>query len=660
MGFSEVSNNNESILLRNYRMQNMKKTGFWHKRDASMSEILYPDVSPEEYLPGDRIQILVDQIESHKTSIPFGYYDLPGCPYPEMKKIPRTYNNLGSTLQGHNILPAPFEFIVKKDTACTPLCQVTLERKKLRRLKKIIEHQYRGHMKLDGLPVLMRSSELNYAVRGFPVGFRIPIRGHSGGFDVFLYNHLKFAVTYHEDPSLFDGIRITGFDVHPVSIAHDISAGDSTVSDLMNTAYSTCSGMDVHNEVRTYLSLSVEKGDSVDVVYSYDVSWIESDKLMWADRWDVYLVGAPDGDDIHYYSIASHIFLMVVLAASLVYCLRMDLRRYEKSQKEGESQEETTGWKAVQGDVFRPPSEHPMVLSVMVGTGMQIGVSFGLAILLAVCQFTNPLRSGEVLTSMIVLYALCGLVGGYWSSRVYQLCGGSKWNSLEIATASALPGLFLGMLAFENIFLTLRGAANAIGSRTFAVLIVLWTIICLPMVVVGARLGRKLAPIAFPVEPGKIARAIPARPWSRKYGVPLLVGLFVPFLPCWSELAFVMSALWFHQLYFKMEFLLISLVTLGVVSALVGIGLCYMQLRAEDHRWWWKSFANCAMVGCSAFLYALWYLNSKLNLATFLAVKFYLICMAMISICIGLFSGSVGFLSSLWFTRTIYGSVTVA
>jgi len=279
---------------------------------------------------------------------------------------------------------------------------------------------------------------------------------------------------------------------------------------------------------------------------------------------------------------------------------------------------------------------------------------------LAVCQYTNPLVQGEVLTSVIVLYALCGSVGGYWSSRVYQLCGGSNKSLLEIATASALPALCLGMLAFENIFLTVCGAANAIGSRTFAVLIVLWTIVCLPMVVVGARLGNKVAPITVPMEPQNVARAIPARPWNRKHGLPLLAGLVLPFSSYYIEFSFVLSALWLHQFYYRMEFLLFSVIALGVVSALVGIGLCYVQLRAEDHRWWWKSFANCALAGCSSFLYALWFLDSRLEYSAFLAVKFYLICMAMISICIGLFSGSVGFLSSLWFTRTIYGSATVA
>jgi transmembrane 9 superfamily protein 2/4 len=216
------------------------------------------------------------------------------------------------------------------------------------------------------------------------------------------------------------------------------------------------------------------------------------------------------------------------------------------------------------------------------------------------------------------------------------------------------------MFAFENISLMFCGAANAIGFRTFAVLIALWTIICLPMVVVGARLGRMVAPIAFPIEPEKIARAIPARPWSQTHGVPLLAGLMMPFFPCYVELPFIMAALWLHETYYKMKFLLFALMALGVVSALVGIGLCYMQLRAEDHRWWWKSFANCAMAGCSAYLYVLCFLDSRLHLTTIVAVRFYLICTTMISICIGLFSGSVSFLSSLWFTRTIYASVTVA
>jgi len=674
-GFDEVTNTEEAVMLRNYRLRNKKKLGLLRKREASLSQILFPGVSPEEYLPGEQIWINADLVDSKKTQVPYEYYHLPGCPYEAetgAKRRKRERKNLGSRLQGHDMKPAPFKLFTKHDKPCTPMCRVKLEGKKLRWLKGLIARQYRVQLQLDQLPVLMRSSELNYAVRGYPVGFRAPSSSQpepdpkakkkkfQDNMDVFLYNHLKFAVTYHEDPSMFEGIRITGFDVHPVSIAHNIPAGDSTVSE-MTTDISTCSGMEVENDASTYLSLSFASGNSVDVIYSYDVTWVESDKLLWADRWDVYLVGAPD-DDIHYYSIVNSLMIVLfmtgAIATIMIRTLRKDIAGYNELQTLEEAQEET-GWKLVHGDVFRPPQFSPMLLSVMVGTGAQIGLAFGLAMVLAMCNITNSMRKGQVLTSMIFLYVLCGSIAGYLSSRIYKFCGATNWKMNTIATATALPGVFVGMFTVLNIFLSFAGAATAVSFLTILVLFLLWVTISAPMVFVGAFVGLKAPAIEVPTKTKQIARVIPEAPWHMNSGVTVLMGGVLPFGSVCIELAFIMSALWLHQIYYVMGFLLAVLLILGATCAQVSIVLCYLQLCAEDHRWWWKSFMNCGMAGFYLFLYSLWFLSSRLDLVGILPVTVYLTYMSMISICFGLFCGSVGFISSLWFTRTIYGAVKV-
>ena len=38
-------------------------------------------------------------------------------------------------------------------------------------MRKLVEWQYRVHLTFDQLPVLMRSRDLNYAVRVYPIGF---------------------------------------------------------------------------------------------------------------------------------------------------------------------------------------------------------------------------------------------------------------------------------------------------------------------------------------------------------------------------------------------------------------------------------------------------------------------------------------------------------
>ena len=120
-----------------------------------------------------------------------------------------------------------------------------------------------------------------------------------------------------------------------------------------------------------------------------------------------------------------------------------------------------------------------------------------------------------------------------------------------------------------------------------------------------------------------------------------------------------MSALWLHQIYYMMGFLLAVLLILAATCAEVSVVMTYLQLCAEDHRWWWKSFMNCASAGLYLFLYSLWFLSSRLDLVGVLPVVVYITYMGMISVCFSLFCGSVGVLCSFWFVRKIYGALKV-
>jgi transmembrane 9 superfamily member 2/4 len=104
------------------------------------------------------------------------------------------------------------------------------------------------------------------------------------------------------------------------------------------------------------------------VIYTYDVKWEASD-LPWTNRWDVYLKGNLD-DEIHYFSILNSLmivlFLTGVVAMIMLRTLHKDISSYNEMQTLEEAQEES-GWKLVHGDVFRPPSFSPMLLSVLAG-----------------------------------------------------------------------------------------------------------------------------------------------------------------------------------------------------------------------------------------------------------------------------------------------------
>jgi transmembrane 9 superfamily member 2/4 len=650
-GFDEVGHTAEAAALRNYQLRKKKKRGVLRRREASLAEVLFPGVTPELYEASEDVFMFTDLVQSKRTHVPFEFYDLPSCEMPVLNNFRRKHKtqrkNLGARLQGVELKAAPYTMQVKRDQSCTILCERTISAKQVRWLRKMVLRQYRVHMTFDSLPVLMRSSELNYAVRGYPIGFKAPPSYTGLSYDeYYLYNHLKFTINYQE-LSDSSGVYITGFDVHPVSIQHS-SDGTTCANDESPI-----------NDPKTYLPLRIgPSGEELKVTFSYEVEWVASE-LPWADRWDVYLIGSPD-DDIHFFAIVNSlmivIFLTGAIATIMIRTLRKDISAYNDMMEDGT---EETGWKLVHGDVFRPPSFSPMVLAVLSGTGAQIGVAFFISMVASILKLLNPVKKGHTLTAMVVLYVLCGCVAGYVSARVYKFCDAKHWRINMIATATAIPGVLVAIFTVLNIFLSFAGAATAVSFLTLLSLFMMWVCVSTPLVFVGAFFGVKADKIEVPCKTNQIARIIPDTPWYSTPPISFLLGGVLPFGSVCIELFFIMSALWLHQIYYVMGFLLAVLLILAATCAQVSIVMVYLQLCAEDHRWWWKSFGNCASAGFYLFCYSLWFLVSRLELVGVLPVIVYITYMSMISLLFGIFCGSVGFLCAFWFNKSIYGALKV-
>ena len=650
-----MSHTEEAAKMRNYQLRKKKRIG-WRKREASLAEILFPGVAPNDFMENDVIDIFTDMVTSKRTAVPFDYYLLPVCRRNATSSM-KMHKNLGARLQGAELKPSPFLLQVKQSIGCTPLCHRELESGAVNWIRRLVQRQYRIHMTLDQLPVLMRSKELNYAVRGFPIGFQAP-RSFTGldHDEYYLYNHLKFTITYQEEPSSFEGVRITGFDVHPVSIDH--------ASPGITGEISTCNAQGakkVTNDPSSYLALrSGLNGEDLEVAYSYEVEWIQSE-LMWADRWDVYLIGSPD-DDVHFFAIVNSLmivlFLTGAIATIMIRMLRKDIRGYNEMQSVEEAQEET-GWKLVHADVFRPPIFSPMLMSVLVGTGCQLGMAAFLSMVCAIVKVLNPLKKGQTLTALLILYVLSGSVAGYISARLYKYYDAQNWKLNTFYTATALPGVMVTIFLVLNIFLSFAGAASAVSFLTIVAIFALWLCVSMPLVFVGSYLGFSAEKLQVPTKTTKLGRQIPELSWYTQPPFSILLGGILPFGSVCIELFFIMSALWLHQLYYVMGFLLAVLLILSVTCAEVSIVMCYLQLCSEDYQWWWKSFWNCASAGIYLFLYSLWFLSSRLELVGVLPVIVYLTYMSMISVCFGIFCGAIGVLMCFWFNKTIYGALKV-
>jgi len=96
---------------------------------------------------------------------------------------------------------------------------------------------------------------------------------------------------------------------------------------------------------------------------------------------------------------------------------------------------------------------------------------------------------------------------------------------------------------------------------------------------------------------------------------------------------------------------------LSFTSSLTTIVGIYFTLVAENHRWWWLSYWMGASPGFYMFLYSLHYLVSNLHITAFWSVVLYIGYSFILSSFVFVMTGSVGYLSALWFVRTIYSQV---
>ncbi|KAL7508478.1 hypothetical protein ACHAWX_000731 [Stephanocyclus meneghinianus] len=234
-----------------------------------------------------------------------------------------------------------------------------------------------------------------------------------------------------------------------------------------------------------------------------------------------------------------------------------------------------------------------------------------MTLLASMLRMLNPLKKGQALTAVIVLYVLCGGVGGYVSARLYKFCDAKSWKRATVATAIAFPGTIVAMFMVLNVFLTVVGSATAVSFVTLFLVFLLWGCVATPLVFVGSYFGYRADKIEVPTKTNQIARFIPDVPYYASPPTSMLIAALLPF----------------------------------------------GSLCVEDHRWWWKSFLNCASTGLYLFMYSLWFLGTKMDLVGVLPVVVYLTYMSMISMALGLVCGTVGYLSCFWFTKKIYAAV---
>jgi len=648
-----------------------------------------PGVNPQSFAEGDVVKLKVNKMTSSKTLLPVDYYRLPFCQPAGGPKMDN--ENLGEFLAGDRIESSPYLLKMKTEMYCEQVCIANLGKGEQRGMKpnrvvQAIRKEYHNNWIVDNLSAASKVEDDSTITtrywQGFPVGFIAEDTRMA-----YVHNHVNIEIMFHPVENIVDDkkFRVVRFTVEPFSIKHDFDAIDGVESEneegdgspklqkwaTIKKPIASCDpSVPLKKRTHTTYEMVTEIGRepqpaSGRVLFTYDVTWVQNDELHWASRWDIYLsMDNAIPAKVHWLSIANSLVIVCVLSAMIVAILlrnlRQDLARYNRLATDEEKADdlEEKGWKLVHADVFRPPTYSPLLLSVACGTGAQLLCMTFWTIIFSALGFLSPARRGALLMAELLFFVLMGSVNGYVTARLYKTFKGKAWQYATLCTALGYPGLCFSLFFILDLIAWGYGSSDAVPFTTMLVLIVLWFGISTPLVFLGAYFGYKQDAIEFPVKTSNIPRQIPDQPWFMSVPFTLFIGGLLPFGACFVELYFILASVWMDYYYYVFGFLLLVFIILIITCAEITLLFNYFQLCNEDYHWWWRSFGTSGSTAIWVFLYSCVYFQ-QLESNSFGTYVLYFGYMGLASLGLFLMTGFIGVSASLWFNKTIFGSLKV-
>lgn len=548
--------------------------------------------------------------------------------------------NLGEVLRGDRIVVSDYELEMGQDEPARYLCSQKVDRAGLLKAQEIVKDGYVAEWILDNLPSATRfvsaDNTRKYYASGFKMGYEdySPVTGRPR---YYINNHVTLVVRTHRAPGR-DGQQgkkvIVGFEVYAKSIeaANRNSSGlPSNIQDIRNgmeLAMPKSNSSTAHQYAdSSYIPAELDDDESatLTIPYTYSVYFREEENIEWNNRWDLFFVDQEDNSKIHWLAIVNSLIisglLTAVVAVIFTRTIRGEIKGYKdgfledgklkvrrvkdirsprKSSEKGglleqdgegdadvssddETIEDTTGWKLVHGDVFRPPP-FGGILAPLVGSGMQLVLMAAGLILLSCFGVLNPSFRGGYISVGVALFILAGAFSGYFSARIYRTFGGQRWQNNAVVTATLFPGLAFTTVFILNLFVWAQASSTALPFGTLVGLVALWLLIQLPLVYVGAWYGFvKAGSWQHPIRATAIPRQIPHQTWYTKSVQSVLLAGLIPFAVIFIELLFVFKSMWQDKsgYYYVFGFMAIIGVVLVAVIMEVTVIAVYIQLCSE-------------------------------------------------------------------------------
>jgi len=604
-----------------------------------------------KYKDNEQLTLWVNQVGPYfNPQETYPYYRLPFC-RPEMGvKTKRKRQGTGEILAGNDLRDSGYFLEFKVNQPRKVVCSVDLNEENLKAFENAVKENYWYNMYLDDLPIWgmvgqyqteADQTDLNLALNKNILQIIGNLQSDEKKGEPVVFGHRGINIDYNGNQII--EVNLVSGNPQPLKLGNEIK-------------------------------------------FTFEVTWTPTDK-SFENRFDRYLDYNFFEHQIHWFSIFNSfmmvIFLCGLVALILLRTLKKDFAKYTREEQDDEegfgiisngqnstnmSQEES-GWKQVHGDVFRAPN-HLMLFSALYGTGLQL---FFLVCGVVLFAIAGPLhgdvyeKRGEMVSTVIVMYALTSAVAGYGSGSYYRQYfstpraeAQSKWQQVMLLTFFLFPAIAIAVLSYLNAVAMYYNTINTIPFMVIVKMAVLWLFVAFPLAVLGCLVGRHWGgKNSFPCRVNSVIRPIPIGPWyTRPNTIIPLVGV-LPFGSIFIEMYFIFTSFWNYKFYYVYGFMLLVFSILCIVLVCASIVAVYFTLNSENYRWQWLTFLSSGSTASYVFLYSIYYFFMKTEMFGFLQISFYFGYMGLFSFAFFLLCGTVGLVGSTVFVKHIYKNIKV-
>jgi transmembrane 9 superfamily protein 3 len=537
-------------------------------------------------------------------------------------------SHIGEILHGveHVYSKLPIFF---KENMANVICSQVLSPIDAQKFDLAVRKRWWYQMHLDDLPVWGMVGEILKVEDRKSASTQL---GHITGVETYLYTHKSFVIAYN-------GPRV---------ISVNMTADDP---------------------------VPIRAGETVK--FSYSVEFVHT-----TENFDTRFVRYLDNDffqhQIHWFSILNAfmmvLFLCGVVAVILIRTLKRDYAKYNLDDSElgalGIAAVDDSGWKQINGDVFRAPNE-VMLLAVLLGNGAQLVVLF---LLVAFTSLWGSfyMNRGATAKWSLIYYAMTSIVAGFVSGRFHKRnshtvhtprskASRNDWKVVMLLTGFLLPAMGVMMLVYLNCFSIWYSTINVVPFKALLLIAALIALVCVPLSAVGTFGARAVTDSNTKV-PCRVAakeRPIESRKWYLSVFTLVPACGLLPFGSIFIEMYFMFSSFWNYKFYYVYGFLLLVFIILTLVTICVTIVHTYTQLNFEDYRWQWPAFFSGGSVSVYVLCYSIYYYFAKTAMTGILQFSFYFTYMISLSVGLFILCGTIGYFGSELFVWRIYKGLRI-